>query len=327
MKLERREIMPDESLADQVGGQLEFGVEVFEPLEESENRFALDIEPDEPASPPNQSIALVAPPLIMGALPENFPLDTILRFLPDVRLKRQLDADASAALALNVTGPDGLVAADTALGSLRSQVAFIEQCFKDPTDLANQLHKRLTGLRGDFIARGNAAIQTLGRRLYDEKQRLDREAADERRRLQAEADRQAREQAAKDVAAAAAAGAPKAALKEMKAAAKVATAPPVAAAPAPVLASSSTVPQWRARLKGTPADATEPNPAMTDLTPAQLAQIRTLMLAVTQGLAPCACFEINWGYINKIAAADKTTFDLPELEAYDKGGVRGKARR
>src|SRR5688572_24872334 len=149
----------------------------IEPEEEPAPRLALveDYQP-EPTQPVEQ------------VLPAGFNLRALLTFLPDIRLKQKLDADAEAALAIDITVPAGLQAVDAALPNLRAQAAHIAECFEEPTSLANQLHKRMTGLRADFLKRGNEAVETLGLRLVREKRRRDAIAAEEQRKLQAKAD-------------------------------------------------------------------------------------------------------------------------------------------
>src|SRR5438105_8493267 len=109
---------------------------------------------------------------LVHALPPTFPLLTLLRFLPDVRLKARADAAAAAALAIDVAADGGLVQADAAFAPVRTEIAEIELRFDGtkaepgPTMLAHQLHARLTGLRGDFVASAKAAIETVSRRIY-----------------------------------------------------------------------------------------------------------------------------------------------------------------
>ena len=284
----------------------------------------LDIEPDSPAVSPGQlSLIPEAAPLPLAqALPSDFPLFTLLRFVPDPALKKRADALATVALAVGVTGHDGVLAASAALVPLRDQLGVIRACFKDPKGLAHQLHKRLTGLETDFCKAGDEAVKTQDRAIYDENARLERAADEARRKAQEEADRLTRQQAAEAAKQAAKAGAPKPVVEALKEAAKTATAAPVASpVPAPTLIGMTTVERWKARFRGASAGA-DPNPEMDALTPAQQAQVRRLMGLAAQGKAPLRCFAIDWGWLNARAAADKTTFDVPEVEAYDAGGTR-----
>ena len=61
---------------------------------------ALDIEPD-PETQAAGQLSLIpesAPPPLAQALPTDFPLSVLLRFLPDPALKKRADALAAAAL-------------------------------------------------------------------------------------------------------------------------------------------------------------------------------------------------------------------------------------
>jgi hypothetical protein len=92
------------------------------------------------------------------------------------------------------------------------------------------------------------------------------------------------------------------------------------------MAKTSIVERWRARLRGTPPEA-DPNPEMDALSLAQQQQVRTFLRAVADGRVPLTAIAINWSYLNKRAAAEKGTLDLPEMEAFDEGGVRAKGGR
>ena len=285
-------------------------------------QFQFDIEPDQ-SSPET----LVAEPLALAqALPPGFNLPALLRFLPDVRLKQRAEADATAALAIDVSAKNGLLAADAALIPVRADLVEIEACFKDPTDLANQLHKRLTGLRADFCAAGKNAIEIVGRRIYTETRRLDDLAAEVRRKAQAEADRQTRAAAARAAQEAATHQAPPAVVEALKEQARVGTAPPVAAIETPVLPGTAMVQNWKARLLATPADA-EPNPETKDLTEPQRAALLLLLRASVEGRAPLARIAVNWPAANDRAKAERTTMRIDGLEAFDQGGTRSKGRR
>lgn len=282
---------------------------------------------------PALDAALAELPPVSRSLPADFPLVRLLQFLPDVRLKRAADAEAETALAIDVTTEQGLLAADAATARLRDHVALIEQCFDGdddrpgPTKLAYALHKRLTGLRGEFCKAASAALSVLTKRIYDENARRRRIEEEAKRKAQEEADRQAREAAKRAAEEAKRVGAPKETVQALKQHAKVATAPPVASpAPAPALTNNTMVANWKARFRGSSPTA-EPNPKTNQMNPAQRVQFLRLCLAVGQGQAPMALLEIDWAYANRRAASDKTTFDIPELEAFDEGGVRGKGSR
>ena len=291
--------------------------------------FALGI--DEPAH------AIVEPmpgDVVVGAglstiLPENFPLLVLLRFLPDVRLKQRLDAAAAEATAIDVrTSPERLAYADQTLATIRAGIAEIDACFREPTSLANQLHKRLTGLRADFTKAGDEALAVVGRRIHAETQRLEALAEQARRAAQAEADRKAREDAERIARDAAKAKAPKAVVEQLRAAAATATASPVPTPqPAPRLEHSTTAANWKARLAGTPDDA-EPNPEIAQLSVAQQQQVREICAKVAAGALPLATIAgINWPMLNQLAKAQKHTFAVEGFEAFNAGSLRGKPRR
>lgn len=272
----------------------------------------------EPSLPEPDAMALAK------VLPEDFNLPQLLRFLPDPRLKQKLDAQAATALAIKVEGEAGLATADRALVALRAGVKEIEDCFAEPTTLANTLHKRLTGLRADFVKNGSAAVSQLNSKVYMETRRIEAEKAQERRRNQDIADQEARESARQAVSEAAQTGLPQEVVQEMAKAAETATAPPVAPAPAPLLRGTTTVEKWKARLKGTLPEG-EPNPAVKDLTTAQQAALLDLLAAIVEGHAPLAALkELDWGYLNKRAESEKTKLPLAGLEAFDAGSVRAK---
>jgi hypothetical protein len=280
----------------------------------------LEIEPDPPADSPAAQDGLTA------ILPAQFPLATLLRFMPDVALKRRVEQRAADALAINVADEDGPQRADKALADLRLAMDAALECFKDPTSLAHQLHTRLTGLRADFVSAGESALSVVGKRVFVEQQARKAKAEEERKRRQAEADAQAKrelEAAAKE---AAARKAPKGVVAQLKAAAKTATAPPVATfSPAP-LSSSTTVTTWKARFVDTDDDA-EINPETCELTPAQQKAARDFFRAVAEGEVPLVCAAVNWSEVNRRANADRTTFEMAGLEAVEVGGLRAKRRR
>lgn len=291
----------------------------------------LQIEPEpEPSSDqpaPADTQALARLPLV-EILPADFPLPILAKFVPRQELREKVDEASRYALSVTVTGPEGLSRADLALSALRTSLKAIDEHFEEPCRIANDLHKRLTGLRGEWQAEGKIAVQTVGRRVYDEQRRLEAIAAEERRKAQEDADRQARDAARREAEAAAAAKAPEPVVQELQRQAETATAPPVAASSysPPPMKSTSTVERWKVRPKGTPADA-EPNPDMAHLTPAQRSCVIELMKAVLDGRAPLILFDINYGELNRRAAAEKTTFALPGFEAFDQGGTRAKGTR
>jgi hypothetical protein len=257
----------------------------------------------------------------------GFPIAALLTFVPDVRLKQKLDRTAADALAIDVTTDDGLRRADAALADIRTQQSFISDCFEEPTGLANQLHKRMTGLRSDFCKAGTEAAETLRKRILAEKRRRDAVADEMRRKAQEIADRQARELAKELAKEAKADGAPKEVVKTLQEQAKIAAAPPVAAPIArPVLQNSATVDKWRVRLVGTPEDA-EPNPEIDEMSESQQAQVREIFGKIATGEIPLtAALGLNWSYLNRRAQSEKTTFKMHNFEAYNEGGLRSRRR-
>lgn len=291
----------------------------------------LDIEPDEPplgALPGDANVALRADqqPLAQ-VLPAGFNLATLLTFLPDVRLKHEAERLAREASAIDIKAEGGLQRADAALVPLRAKLAEIETCFKEPVSLGNQLHKRLTGLRADFCKVAETTAEFVGRGILEEKRRRDRIAEEARRRAQEQADRETRKAAEDAAKEAKRRGAPVGVVAAMKAAAKSATAPPVASPePAPALSGSTTAQLWKARFKGADA-AREPHPDVETLTAQEQEMLLVLLDAIRNRTAPLAAIQPNWAYLDGRAKTDKSTFDIPGVEAYDAGSLRAKASR
>lgn len=284
-------------------------------------------EPEPPAG--ERGGALFSPVALMQVLPADFPLPSLIRFVPDLRLRLAADRAAADALAIAVTGADGMVAADAKCGELRGYLKAIEEHFDEPTKIAYDLHKSLTSKRGEWVAAGEQAVVEIGRRIRSEKQRLDGIAADERRKAQEEANQKAREEAARAAEEAAKNRAPAVVVESLKRQAETAVAPPVTtftpSAP-PKLANTAIVKNWTSTIAGTPREA-EQQPCIADLNPDQRLKVFDAMRAVLDGKAPLALFEIGWSYINKRAKADEAAFNLPGFEAYDAGGTRGKPAR
>lgn len=253
----------------------------------------------------------------------------LLQFVPPVELKHRADAAAAVALAIDVTGVAGVEAADRALAPIRAAIAEIERGFEDPTSLAFQLHRRMTGLRTEFKKLADEALATVGKRIYDEDKRIKDAVAATQLAAQADANAQAREDAARHAEAAAAAGAPAEVVTTMFTAAAAATAPPVPAlARVPQRTTTSSVKKYKARLRSTLPNA-EPNPAMNELTASQQAEVRAWMRATANGEpgTKLTYFEISWSDVNADAAKQGTTFACPTLETFDAGGTRAKPGR
>lgn len=307
------------------------------------NTFDFEIEPDadpEPIDdlrgviePLSDERALVVaevldaePPPIQQILTAEINLQLILNFLPDVRLKKDLDRAAASALALKVDGAEGISAADVALVDLQERIAFIEETvFDRPCAMANALHKRLTGLRADFIKAGVVAVASLKTSMLSETRRLKALSDQAQRVAQEEANRAAREVAAKAVEKAKQAEAPAPIVAALEKQAQTAVAPPVAS---PVHAAapkkSSIAENWKARFSGDESE--EPNPATADMNDAQRLQFIALLRAVIDGKAPIGCVDPCWRYLNARAKGDRAAFLIPGVEAYDAGSVRKKAR-
>lgn len=272
------------------------------------------------AAPPSLALAEV--------LPADFPLPTLVRWVPDVAKKQQLDVLVTRALSIDVTAECGMGAADEALAALRGQVVVVEGDFDEPKRLAHELHKSITGRLADWLAPAKDAITKVGREMATERRRQEEIAARVRREEQQRADAIVRENARKAAEAAAAQGAPEPVVEQMKAQAAVATAPPVpvaATAPAP-LAHSTVTKTWKARIAGTPADA-DPLPPVADLSAAQRASVIELLKAIVAGAAPLTCIELNASYLNGRAKADKSTLSIPGIAAFEELSTRAKAGR
>jgi len=270
----------------------------------------------------------VVPMALVEILPADFPLPRLIHFVPDTRLKATLDQATAYALAVDVTSADGLAKADVALAAIRTSLKAITDHFEDPKDLANKVHKRITSRLSDWCEAGQAAVQTVGRRIAQEQSRLEQLAREARRKAQEEEDRKAREAARQLADQAAKQQAPAQVVEQMRRQAETVTAPPVpqsAVAPA-TLRSSSVVKTWKARIAGTPGDV-EPLPAIADLTAAQRVQVLKLLAAIIADTAPLQCIELNTSYLGSRAKADKSTLAIPGIEAFEDLGVRAKGSR
>lgn len=276
------------------------------------------VEPFDPVDP-RESLELLLP---------DFPIRTLLTFLPDVRLKRRSEDLAQKAMAVDVNGLAGIRSAEAALVELKASVTEIDSCFKDVVDLANQLHKRLTGLRSDFRKPGQEAIDVVGKRIYAEVRRLEQVARNAQREAQRVADEKARQAAAEAIEKAKQQQAPPAVVAEMQRQAVAVAAPPVQVA-RPSLGSSAAVAKYKGRLVGT-TEADEPCPGTADeMTAQQQESFLKLVQAVAKGdmSAPLLCLSPNWKYIHKRADADKSTFVMAGIEIWDAGGLRSKGGR
>lgn len=322
-----------------MSGDLEFEMEPQLTAEE----FAFELDPEAAATAVTEAFSAAmhqasapvdpaaeiapAPAALMQVLPADFPLPTLIRFVPDPALRQAADEAARYALSLEVREAEGCQRADAALTALRTSLKAIDAHFEEPADIANRLHKQITGTRAEWTAAGKAALLTVGTRVATELRRLQAEAQERTRRAQEEENRKARERARQDAEAAAKAAVPAPVVEQMRQQAETVTAPPVAVdAPAPKLVGSSAVGTWKARLKGCSGEA-DPLPSTDALTPPQREQVLTLLRAIVAGTAPVQSIELNASYLGKRAKADRSTLDIPGIEAFEDLGLRGKASR
>lgn len=294
---------------------------------EDEPAVGLDVAPDDVTAAVVHS-AHPAPMPLMQILPADFQLPQLIKFVPDPAIKLALDEAVTYALSLDIQngGPEALQRADLAVNAVSAALKAADAHFEEPATIANQLHKQITGVRSEWTKPGKEAKDALGRRMWAETQRLQAEAAEIRRREQEEANRLAREQAEAEAAAARKNAAPAAIVKQLEQKAATAVAPPVPIAVPTKMASTSVVTTWKARIKGTPAEA-DPNPDMAEITPEQRERVLELMGAVIAGAAPITVFSLNWSVLNGRAKSDKGTLAITGIEAFADGGVRSKGSR
>lgn len=263
----------------------------------------------------------------LGAmLPDGFNLRALLTFVPDVRLKHKVEALAEQARTIDVSTDLGLRRADAVRDELKGAIRETTDAFKLPCDLSNQLHKRMTGLRADFVKTGEAAEEALTERILKQQKENARAAELQRQKDQAEADKQAKERAKEAAELAKAEGAPKAVVKELVQQAKTATAPPVPVASSGTLKRSNVAAKWRCRPVGSEEDD-EPNPEMGEATPKQLEGIRALMQACLDGHQPMTVFAVQWSVLNARAANEKKAMRIHGMEAVDVGKLVSRRKR
>jgi hypothetical protein len=287
----------------------------------------LEVAPDDP--PAVVQVQLEPAPMpLMQILPADFQLPALIKFCPRPELRAALDQAAAYALSLEVKGGGqaALAKADLAVTALSDAIRVFEADFEDAASLANRLHKQITSARSEGAAAAKQAKETIGRAIYAELKRLTDAENERRRQEQEEANRKAREQAEADAKAAQKNNAPRQVVEQLQKRVETAVAPPVPVASPVKMASTSVVTTWKARIKGTPADA-DPNPDMAEITPEQRAQVLELMAAVIAGTQPITVFEINWSVLNNRAKSDKGTLAITGIEAYADGAVRSKGRR
>jgi hypothetical protein len=280
--------------------------------------YELDLESNEESAP--------ALP-VMELLPPSFALPLLTQFVPNPQLREEVHRAAKAAAGIDVRGQAGLVQADTALEEVRVAVKAVKAAFEEPAHIAYELHKALTDKRANWIEAGESAIASLSRRIYAEQQRLKALEQEARRKAQAEADAQARLDAQRRVEEAAQQEAAPEVIEQLQEEANTASAPPVHIEPiAGPLQSTTIVESWTSTVKGTPRDDEVQQPRVEDATEAQRDQLKVLMQAVLLG-APIVCVTWNWKGIDKLVQAGKSSFKVPGIDSYNKGGVKAKPRR
>lgn len=312
----------------------ELGIEPDDLGIEPDDHLELGIEPETAEVPagPAQPATPAASLAVMEILPADFPLPILTRFVPDVRLRTAADEAARYALSIEVSGPEGLQAADAALGVIRTSLKDIEDHFAEPKDIANRLHKSITGTLAEWLSTGKGAADTVGRRIYTETQRLKRIEEEARRKAQEEENRRAREEARRRAEEAAKAQAPPAIVENLQKQAEVAQAAPVStpsmfAGSASVLQHSTLTKRWTCTIAGTPREAETQQPDTEEMTEAQQATFRELLKAIVEGREPLVAVSPNWKYLNKRAKADEGLFKMTGIDAYDAGGTRAKGAR
>lgn len=315
-----------EPLDDPLGGALDAqAVDAVEPATTVEQAAAIH---PVLGAVVNGDLAIVPTLRVAEVLPADFPLDALMQFVPDQQLKDELDRAVAYAQTLNVTheGQAGIDRGDAAVTAIKTAIKNIEKNFERPCQLADGVHKSLTSKRATWIKNGLLMAKNLGRRVADETLRLAGEADAQRRKDQEAANARAREDAAKEVQVAQAAGAPPSVVEQLREQVDTAVAPPVAGPSFSAPKSNSVTKTWKARIKGTPADA-EPNPAMAEITPMQRPHILAAMKAVIDGALPITVFEINWKVVNGRAKGEEAQMVMPGFEAFADTGLRSKPGR
>lgn len=271
----------------------------------------------------------------MELLPADFKLPALIRFVPNRALREAADAAAERALAIVVTGSEGLALADTAVGACRAASKAIEAHLEEPCATAFELHRGLTSTRGEWRKKADDAVKIVAGRIYTEQERLKAIEAEARRKEQDAADRKAKEDGRLAAEAAAAAKAPEPVVQQLLQEAATATAPPVSR---PAISGSwggggssglkhnTSVKTYKARIVGTPGED-EPNPEITQLSPAQRLEVFKLLRGILAGTDPLASIALDWSYLNKRAKADEKTMAISGIEAFEVGSVRAKAQR
>lgn len=268
---------------------------------------------------------------LMQILPAGFPLPLLTRFVANPAIKARIDTALTYArsIAIDGQGREAIARADAALSELNASIAAGELHFKEPAQIADELHKHVTGTRGAWVNDAKAAVRAIGNAVWKENERLKAAAAAEQRRQQEEANDKARAEAEREAAEARKKQAPPQVVQKLEERAKTAVAPPVAPpTTAPPMTDNSVVTTWKARLASTPEDAEEQAPALTSLTPEEQADVLKLFAAIVGGRTDLlSLVSVNYTAINKLAVAQESTFSVPGFVAYKTGGTRKKAVR
>lgn len=311
----------------------DLGMEPDEPAAVSELGIEPEAEPlaDVPAGPAQPAAVETAAPL-MEILPADFPLPALIRFVPDPKLRTEADEAAKYALSLTVSGAEGIQKADVALAVVRQKVKAIEDSFEEPKGLAHQLHSGITTTLREWVSPSKEALETVGRRVYNETQRLKREEEEARRKAQEEENRRVREEARRRAEEAAKAKAPAAVVENLQKQAETAQAPPVSTGrlftgSGGLLQNTTLAKKWTTTIAGTAREAENQQPDTEEMTEAQLAQFKALLQGILEGRDPVAAATPNWKFLDKRAKADEATFKITGVEAYDAGGTRAKPNR
>lgn len=303
-------------------------------VDEQSMPTVLQMAPEEPIAAAVIHAQLEPEPMpLMQILPADFKLPALLKFIPNPEVKVALQKAHEYALSIEIEGKgrDGIALADSALSELAARIKRAEQEFEEPAAIAYDLHRQVTSTRANWVNGARDDYKRIGQKIWREDQRLKDEDAKERRRLQDEANAKARKEAEERLAAAKKNAAPAPVVEKLEQQAKTVTAPPVvapSAAAGPLMTDNSVITVWKAKLASTPDDVDDAHIDITKLSPAEIADLKTLLKAIIDGRTDLLCaFSIEWGALDKLAAAQEATFNVPGFVAYKTGGTRKKPAR
>lgn len=273
---------------------------------------------------------------LMEILPADFRLPVLTRFVPDPAVKARIDKALAYAKTIEIEGKgqDALTRMDPALEELNAAIAAGEALFKEPAEIAFELHRHVTGKRAEWVNTPKAEVKSIGNAVWKETERLKEVVAAEQRRIQEEANAAARAEAALAAAEAEKNKAPAPIVEKLQQQAKTAVAPPV---PPPTrsfggfggsTSSNTVVTTWKARLASASEEADDQAPALTSLSDVERADVLKLFQAIVDGRHDLlSLVSVNYGAINKLAVAQESTFNVPGFIAYKTGGTRKKATK